>query len=319
MVVKPVIDLHQRLETAGYTPTDRIRDHVIARDRTCVSRGVAATPALRPGPRHPLRPRPSRPWWAYRDRQPRPAVPATSPPQDPRPVALPDDQPRVFVWTSPHGHQFLRDHTGSRPIDPSDPADPPATRPTTDHTAPHPADHTAAGSQARLWSAVCALGPRILSTRDAGKTLIAAPPLDGDVRLGSDQRPRLRTNLSRSAAVSSLSLSIVPFGSRPPSCSQLLMRCCRPMPRLMTRVSTSSKNNVQIMCLRGSAHAPCADLVSHETVSANPGKSGTGCLGFFSKRLARSHPISAARTLAQSRRMSGVRLGDALSGGSTCG
>ena len=36
IVVKPVIDLRQRLETAGYTPTDRIRDHVIARDRTCV-------------------------------------------------------------------------------------------------------------------------------------------------------------------------------------------------------------------------------------------------------------------------------------------
>ncbi len=36
VVVKPVIDLRQRLETAGYQPTDRIRDHVIARDRTCV-------------------------------------------------------------------------------------------------------------------------------------------------------------------------------------------------------------------------------------------------------------------------------------------
>ena len=36
ITVKPVIDLHDRLETAGYTPTMRIRDHVIARDRTCV-------------------------------------------------------------------------------------------------------------------------------------------------------------------------------------------------------------------------------------------------------------------------------------------
>jgi hypothetical protein len=26
--------------------------------------------------------------------------------------------PGVFVWTSPHGHEFLRDHTGSRPLDP---------------------------------------------------------------------------------------------------------------------------------------------------------------------------------------------------------
>lgn len=36
IVAKPVIDLHERLETSGYSPTDRIRDHVIARDRTCV-------------------------------------------------------------------------------------------------------------------------------------------------------------------------------------------------------------------------------------------------------------------------------------------
>lgn len=36
VVVKPVIDLRDRLETAGYRPTERIRDHVIARDRTCV-------------------------------------------------------------------------------------------------------------------------------------------------------------------------------------------------------------------------------------------------------------------------------------------
>ena len=46
VVVKPVIDLHQRLETAGYTPTDRIRDHVIARDRRRVL-GSDATPSLR--------------------------------------------------------------------------------------------------------------------------------------------------------------------------------------------------------------------------------------------------------------------------------
>ncbi|UUZ58118.1 HNH endonuclease signature motif containing protein [Nocardioides sp. B-3] len=34
--MKPVIDLRERLATAGYVPTERIRDHVIARDRTCV-------------------------------------------------------------------------------------------------------------------------------------------------------------------------------------------------------------------------------------------------------------------------------------------
>ena len=120
MVVKPVIDLHQRLETAGYTPTDRIRDHVIARDRTCVfpwcgrnarrcdldhvipydhhhpaRGGPTATDNLAPLCRrhHRLK---TRGRWRYR---------MTS--------------PGVFVWTSPHGHEFLRDHTGSRPIQPN--------------------------------------------------------------------------------------------------------------------------------------------------------------------------------------------------------
>jgi hypothetical protein len=125
VVVKPVIDLHQRLETAGYTPTDRIRDHVIARDRTCVfpwcgrnarrcdldhvipydhdhpdRGGPTATDNLAPlcRPHHRLK---TRGRWRYR---------MTS--------------PGVFVWTSPHGHEFLRDHTGSRPLDPEHPATP---------------------------------------------------------------------------------------------------------------------------------------------------------------------------------------------------
>ena len=124
VVVKPVIDLRQRLETAGYTPTPRIRDHVIARDRTCVfpwcgrnarrcdldhvtpydhahpdRGGPTATDNLAPLCRrhHRLK---TRGRWRYT---------MTS--------------PGVFVWTSPHGHQFLRDHTGSQPIDPAHPPD----------------------------------------------------------------------------------------------------------------------------------------------------------------------------------------------------
>jgi hypothetical protein len=120
VVVKPVIDLRQRLETAGYTPTPRIRDHVIARDRTCVfpwcgrnarrcdldhvlpydhdhpdRGGPTATDNLAPLCRrhHRLK---TRGRWRYR---------MTS--------------PGVFVWTSPLGHEFLRDHTGSRAIEPN--------------------------------------------------------------------------------------------------------------------------------------------------------------------------------------------------------
>lgn len=42
--------------------------------------------------------------------------------------------PGVFVWTSPHGHTYLRDHTGSRPIDPDQPT------PDTDQRPGHPPD-----------------------------------------------------------------------------------------------------------------------------------------------------------------------------------
>jgi hypothetical protein len=28
--------------------------------------------------------------------------------------------PGVFIWTSPHGYRYLRDHTGTRPLDPGD-------------------------------------------------------------------------------------------------------------------------------------------------------------------------------------------------------
>jgi len=125
VVIKPVIDLHQRLETAGYTPTDRIRDHVIARDRTCVfpwcgrnARRCDLDHVIPYDHDHPDRGGPTatdnlsalcrrhhrlktRGRWRYK---------MTS--------------PGVFVWTSPLGHQFLRDHTGSRPIDPEHPIPP---------------------------------------------------------------------------------------------------------------------------------------------------------------------------------------------------
>ncbi|MEO5665695.1 MAG: HNH endonuclease [Nocardioides sp.] len=125
VVVKPVIDLRDRLETGGYTPTHAIREHVIARDRTCVfpwcgrnarrcdldhvipydhhhpdRGGTTSTDNLAALCRrhHRLK---THGRWSY---------------------TMTD--PGVFVWTSPHGHQYLRDHTGSRPIDRADPTEP---------------------------------------------------------------------------------------------------------------------------------------------------------------------------------------------------
>ena len=91
-------------------------------------------PGLREGPRDRPRTRRTRPV----QREHRPAVQATSPTQDPRAAgwtytAL---EPGTYLWTSPHGYQFLRDHTGT--IDVS--TRPRRRRPTTSSTAQHPAD-----------------------------------------------------------------------------------------------------------------------------------------------------------------------------------
>ncbi|HXH76928.1 MAG TPA: HNH endonuclease signature motif containing protein [Nocardioides sp.] len=139
VVVKPVIDLHERLETAGYTPTDRIRDYVTARDRTCVfpwcgrnarscdldhvvpfdhsdptRGGPTSTDNLAPLCRrhHRLK---TKGRWRYRM------------------TSL-----GVFVWTSPLGHQYLRDHTGSRALGHEHPASGAADHPS-DVTS-HPPD-----------------------------------------------------------------------------------------------------------------------------------------------------------------------------------
>ncbi|KRE99741.1 hypothetical protein ASG88_14165 [Nocardioides sp. Soil777] len=117
VVVTKVIDLRERLECQGYRPTPEIREHVIVRDGTCVfpwcgrnarlcdldhvvpydhdhpeDGGPTATDNLAPLCRrhHRLK---TRGRWRYEM-----------------------TEPGVFVWASPLGHTYLRDHTGSRPL-----------------------------------------------------------------------------------------------------------------------------------------------------------------------------------------------------------
>ena len=146
VVITQVIDLRERLECQGYRPTPRIREHVIVRDGTCVfpwcgrnarhcdldhvipynhdhpeQGGPTATDNLAPLCRrhHRLK---TRGRWRYEM-----------------------TEPGVFVWTSPLGNTYLRDHTGSQPIGrawPEPGVDDRAdrrTRPTSDHHAPDPA------------------------------------------------------------------------------------------------------------------------------------------------------------------------------------
>ncbi|NPC43636.1 HNH endonuclease signature motif containing protein [Nocardioides sp. zg-1230] len=129
VTIKPVIDLNTQLATDAYDIPGRIREQIVLRDRTCVfpwctrparrcdidhviphDPDAAAEGRPQPGPtktdnlaalcrfHHRLKTHSS---WRYQM------------------VA-----PGVFEWTSPHGHRYRRDRTGTGAIDP----DPPCTR-----------------------------------------------------------------------------------------------------------------------------------------------------------------------------------------------
>ncbi|GAA5123114.1 hypothetical protein GCM10023339_42470 [Alloalcanivorax gelatiniphagus] len=122
VTIKPVIDLNAILSTSAYEIPDRIREQVVLRDRTCVfpwctrparradvdhivehDHGAESEGRPQPGPtqtdnlaslcryHHRLKTFTA---WTYR------AV-----------------APGAFEWTSPHGHRYLRDHTGTTRID----------------------------------------------------------------------------------------------------------------------------------------------------------------------------------------------------------
>ena len=116
VTVKPVIDLNERIWVPGYDISDRLREQVVLRDKTCVfpwcgrsarrcdidhvipydhtdpaAGGQTASDNLAPLCRrhHRLK---THGRWRYRM------------------TSL-----GVFEWTSPHGHRFRRDHTGTSP------------------------------------------------------------------------------------------------------------------------------------------------------------------------------------------------------------
>ncbi len=114
VVVKQVIDLRERLECQGYTPTEKIREHVIVRDGTCVfpwcgrnARHCDLDHIVAYDHDHPDRGGPTSTdnlaalcrlhhrfkthgRWRYEM-----------------------TDPGVYLWTSPLGHTYRRDHTGS--------------------------------------------------------------------------------------------------------------------------------------------------------------------------------------------------------------
>ena len=126
VVVRPVIDLSSRLETPAYAVPDRIREHVVLRDRTCVfpwcSRPARTCQVDHVVPHDPT---------ADAEGRPQPGPTATD-----NLAALCTWHHRLkthgrwsyavtapgrFEWTSPHGHRYRRDPTGTTTLDPDPP------------------------------------------------------------------------------------------------------------------------------------------------------------------------------------------------------
>jgi hypothetical protein len=130
VTIRPVIDLNAELTASGYAIPDRIREQVVLRDRTCVfpwctrparradvdhivefDHDAVAEGRPQPGPtttsnlaclcrsHHRLKTHTA---WRYRMLM-----------------------PGVFEWTSPHGHHYRRDSTGTTPIEELRPPDRP--------------------------------------------------------------------------------------------------------------------------------------------------------------------------------------------------
>ncbi|NPD03365.1 DUF222 domain-containing protein [Nocardioides sp. zg-1308] len=131
ITVKPVIDLTTELTAPGYDIPDRIREQVILRDRTCVfpwctrpARGCDLDHVVPYD--HDANPQ-GRP-------QPGATVSSNLAPECRRHHRLKTHTgwrnevtaPGVYEWTSPHGHRYRRDRTGTTRISGADAgADPP--------------------------------------------------------------------------------------------------------------------------------------------------------------------------------------------------
>jgi hypothetical protein len=131
VTIKPVIDLNTQLTAQAYKVPADIREQIILRDRTCVFPGCAR-PARRCDVDHII---------AYDHDADAEGRPQPGPTTTSNLACLcrfhhrlkthsawryEMTAPGIFEWTSPHGHRYRRDHTGTTALDPPHPPDPPA-------------------------------------------------------------------------------------------------------------------------------------------------------------------------------------------------
>jgi hypothetical protein len=132
VTIKPVIDLNTELSAQAYKVPADIREQIQLRDRTCVFPGCAR-PARRCDVDHII---------AYDHDADAEGRPQPGPTSTDNLACLcrfhhrlkthsawryEMVEPGIFEWTSPHGHRYRRDHTGTAALDP--PAPPGIPRP----------------------------------------------------------------------------------------------------------------------------------------------------------------------------------------------
>jgi hypothetical protein len=123
MIIKPVLDLNEPIATSAYAIPEKIREHVILRDRTCIFPGCT---------------RPSR----QCDLDHIEPYDTLGPPDQTRTGNLAPLcryhhrcktfgrwsytmlEPGVYLWRSPHGRSYLRDREGTQDLTPR-PVEPP--------------------------------------------------------------------------------------------------------------------------------------------------------------------------------------------------
>jgi hypothetical protein len=144
--VQPVIDLNIEQTATGYAVPDRLRDQVILRDHTCVfpwcprpARRCDLDHVIPYDPRARAEPRVEARTEARTEDRSQPGPTSTAnlaalcrrhhrlKTHSAWRVQMP--QPGVLIWTSPHGHRYRRDATGTTPLDPTGPRRPEPARP----------------------------------------------------------------------------------------------------------------------------------------------------------------------------------------------
>ena len=110
--MKPVLDLEAHDPVDSDRVPDRHAELTAVRDRTCVF-PWCTRPARRCDTDHTI---PRSPGRTDLPVQPRTAVPATPPDQDPRHWTYTTIEPGTYLWTSQHGYQYLRDPHGTQDV-----------------------------------------------------------------------------------------------------------------------------------------------------------------------------------------------------------